>query len=196
MANIDYYFVTLSPFTYLAGMKLETIAAKHGASINYKPCALAKVFEQTGGLALADRHVSRQNYRLQELERISRYVNLPINIRPAYWPTNPVPSCSAIISAQTAGGGDVGALVFSLLRASWAEEKDIAEDSVVKACLEANGFDPAILDRDMLNAVGIFERNTQDAIDAGVFGSPSYVVGDQVFWGQDRLDYLDAMLAG
>ncbi|MEL7278139.1 MAG: 2-hydroxychromene-2-carboxylate isomerase [Pseudomonadota bacterium] len=195
MAHIDYYMFPLSPFTYLAGQGLEEVAQRHGATITYKPFALLKVFELTGGLPPAQRHPSRQAYRLQELARISARTGLSLNLKPAHWPTNPVPASSAIIGAQAAGGGDVGALCFSILRACWAEEKDIAEDAVLKACLEDAGFDPALLDTTLLSGAETFERNTQEALEANVFGAPTYVVGDEVFFGQDRLSYLDDYLA-
>jgi 2-hydroxychromene-2-carboxylate isomerase len=196
MAQIDYFLFPLSPFTYLAGQRLEEIAAKHGANVTYKPFGLLKVFEQTDGKPPGQRHKSRQAYRLQELSRVSKMNEMPINMQPAHWPTNPVPSSSAIIAAQNAGGGDMGGLVFSILRACWAEEKNIAEDDVIKQCLEANGFDPALVDSAMLEGSEQFAKNTQEALERNVFGAPSYLVGDQVFWGQDRLDYLDAYLAG
>ena len=195
MAKIDYYLIPLSPFTYLAGTRLEEVAAKHGAEINYKPFGLMKVFEEHGTPAVPQRHPSRIAYRAQEIPRIGKMNNLPVNLNPAHWPTNPVPSCAAIIAAQEAGSGDVGGLAHAFGRACWAEERDIADDAVVAELLEAHGFDPAIAQSGMLSAVETFERNTQDALKAGVFGAPTYVVGDQIFWGQDRLAYLDAYLA-
>jgi len=195
MAHIDYYLFTLSPYCYLAGDRLERIAEKHGASITYRPFALLKVFEATGTPPVAERHISRRLYRARDLERMSRALGMPLNVQPAHFPTNPVPSCAAVIAAQEAGGGDVGGLVRSLLRACWAEEKDVAEDAVIRQCLEENGFDPGLLDRAMLSGVETYERNTKMALDAHVFGAPSYVVGEELFWGQDRLDLLDAHLA-
>ena len=194
MAHIDYYLFTLSPFTYLAGTGLEAIAAKHNATITYKPIALMDVFERTGGTPPAKRHESRKAYRAQELIRVSKMTGIPITETPAHWPTNPAPSCYAIIAAQKAGGGDLGGLVHSILRACWLEDKNIAEAEVVQSCLSANGFDPALADHDMAGSAEEFSANTEEAISRNVFGAPSYVVGDQVFWGQDRLTYLDAYL--
>jgi len=194
MAHIDYYLFTLSPFTYLAGLELESIAEKHGASITYKPMALMDVFERTGGTPPAKRHESRKAYRAQELPRIAKMNNIAITPQPAHWPTNAAPSCYAIIAAQKAGGGDLGGLVHSILRACWLEDKDIAEASVIQECLAANGFDPALSDSGLLESAEEFSVNTEEAISRNVFGAPSYVVGDQVFWGQDRLSYLDAHL--
>ena len=194
MAHIDYYMFPLSPFTYLAGDGLEKLAEKHGCTITYKPFQLMKVFELTGGTPPKDRHPSRQAYRLAEIERIAEFVGMPINLKPAFWPTNPAPAAYAIIAAQEAGGGDIGGLCRSLLSAVWVEEKDIAQDDVVKAALEANGFDAGLADAGLLTGAEVFERNTEEALQAQVFGAPSYVVNGQIFWGQDRLDYLDRYL--
>lgn len=195
MAHIDYYMFTLSPFTYLAGNELEQIAARHGATINYKPFQLMQVFERTGGTAPKDRHISRQIYRDQELPRIAKHKGVDITVKPAFWPTNPAPSCYAIIAAQAVGGGNVGELCQSILRACWLEDKDISDDKVIKDALISNGFDASITESGLLEGAEIFSRNTEDAIQANVFGSPSYIVGDQVFFGQDRLEYLNAYLA-
>ncbi|MCP5085918.1 MAG: 2-hydroxychromene-2-carboxylate isomerase [Rhodobacteraceae bacterium] len=195
MTNIDYFLFTMSPFTYLAGNRLEAIAQKHGCSVTYKPFALIKVFEQTGGTPPAQRHESRKAYRMQELARVATKTGMPINLRPAHWPTNPAPSCYALIAAQAAGGGDLDGLTRAILRACWAEEKDIAEDAVIRACLEENGFDPELAMSGLLSGAQEFEANTEEAVQRNVFGAPSYLVDDQVFWGQDRLEYLDDYLA-
>ncbi len=197
MAHIDYYFSTLSPFAYLAGSGLEDIAARHGASITYKPLDIMALFARTGGTPPAERHPSRNEYRAQELPRQAKKRDLPLNPKPAHWPTNPAPSSYAIIAAQNAGGGDVGALVHSVLRACWAEERDIAEDAVVRDCLQKAGFDPALADKGLLSGAETYAANLEDAVHAGVFGAPFYVVDSgQKFWGQDRLEDLDLHLAG
>nr|WP_325249369.1 2-hydroxychromene-2-carboxylate isomerase [Amylibacter sp.] len=195
MAHIDYFTITLSPFAYLAGQGLEEVAKKHGATITYKPFNLMQVFEQTGGTPPAKRHPARQAYRMQELARIAKRNNLAINLKPAHFPSNPAPSCYALIAAQNAGGGDLGGLCHAFLRACWAEEKDLADDDVVRACLQAYGFDPKLADSGLLSGAQAFEKNTEEALQRNVFGAPSYVVGDQVFWGQDRLSYLDDYLS-
>ena len=193
MAEIDYYLSPISPFTYLAGSRLEEIAARHGATVAYKPVQLTRIFAETGTPQLKDRHASRRSYRLQDLARVARANGLPINVAPRHFPTNPVPAASRSSPPQ-AGGGDVGPLVRGFLRAVWVEERDIAEDEVVRDVLAAAGFDPALADRGMLTSVGILERNTDEALRRGVFGVPSYLVGDEIFWGQDRLPLLDAHL--
>jgi 2-hydroxychromene-2-carboxylate isomerase len=197
MAHIDYFFGTLSPFVYLADERLERIAAEHDAGIAYKPVDLAALFSRTSGIALPERHENRRAYRLQELRRQAAKAGLPINLQPAHWPTNPAPSCYAIIAAEKDGSGDVGALVHAIGRACWAEERDIADDAVIGECLEAAGFDRGLADRGMLASAETYAANLEEAIAKGAFGSPFYVVDSgERFWGQDRLDDLALHLAG
>lgn len=197
MAHIDYFFSTLSPYCYLAGLRLEEIAARHGASIAYKPFDLLAAFPRTGGLAPKDRHPSRMAYRAQELPRQARKLGMALNFRPAHWPVNPAPSSYAIIAAQAAGGGDTGALVHALLRACWVEERDISDDAVIRDCLAGAGFDPALADRGLLSGAETYAANLEEAVSRGVFGAPFYICDDgQMFWGQDRLDDLAAHMAG
>lgn len=195
MAAIDYYCFPLSPFSYLAGLRLEEIAAQHGAEITYKPVELFRIFAETGTPLVKDRHPSRQRYRLQDIARVARLQGMPVNLQPRHWPTNAVPASVAVITAQAAGGGEVGRLLLNFLRAVWAEDRDISEDAVVRDCLADAGFDPHLADKGMLSGVETLQRNTDEALGRGVFGAPSYVVGDQIFWGQDRLPHLAAHLA-
>lgn len=197
MAHINYYFSTLSPYVYLAGTRLEETAAKHGATISYKPLDIMGLFSRTGGVAPKDRHPNRMAHRAQELPRQARKLGVPFNLKPAHWPTNPAPSCYAVIAATRAGGGDMGVLVQALCRAVWAEEKDIAEEDVIRACLEEAGFDPELVNADMMSSADTYASNLEEAINAGAYGAPFYVTDqDERFWGQDKLDDLDQHLAG
>lgn len=196
MADIDYFFATLSPYTYLAGMRLEQIAAKHGATIAYKPIDLVAAFGRTGGVTPNERHVSRQEYRAQELVRQAKKLGLAFDLKPVFWPVNPAPSSYAFIAAINAGGGDLGQLVHALTRSCWADKKDISDEGVIKACLTEAGFDPELANSDMLRGAEIYSANTEEAVRRGVFGAPFYITqDDQRFWGQDRLEDLDAHLS-
>lgn len=195
MTRIDYFFSTVSPYTYLAGMRLEEIAARHGAEIAYKPLDIIALFDRTGGIRPAQRHESRKIYRLQELRRQAAKAGLAMNLQPAHWPTNPAPSSYAILAALRTGG-DVGPLVHAFCRACWAQERNIAEDEVVREVLAASGFDPGLADKGMLASAETYARNLDEAAERGAFGAPFYIVGDERFWGQDRLDDLDLHLSG
>ncbi len=153
------------------------------------------LFGRTGGTPPRDRHESRQEYRLQELRRSAAKNGMPINVKPAHWPTNPAPSAYAIIAAIRDGSGDVGALVAGLTRACWAEERDVAEEAVIADCLEAAGFDRGLVNVGLMEGADTYARNLEEAAAAGAFGAPFYIVGEERFWGQDRLADLDAHLA-
>ncbi|MEM9427486.1 MAG: 2-hydroxychromene-2-carboxylate isomerase [Pseudomonadota bacterium] len=197
MAHIDYYLATISPNCYLAGTRPQEVADKHGATITYKPLDIMTLFSRTGGVPPGQRHPSRQEYRLMEMGRAAKLTGLPLNLKPAHWPTNPAPSSYALIAAQKAGGGDVAGLVFALTRACWAEEKDIADDAVIKGCLETTGFDPSLADSGLLAGAEVYEANLEDAVNAGAFGAPFFITDDGArFWGQDRIDQLDMHLGG
>lgn len=197
MSHIDYYFSTISPYTYLAGKRLEEIAAAHGATIRYRPLDIIALFARTGGTPPAERHPVRQAYRLQELQRQSKKTGLALTLKPAFFPTNSAPSSYAIIAAQNEGGGDLAELVHGVTRAVWREEKNIAEDDVICAALTAAGFDPSLADRGLLSGAEEYAANLEAAVEAGVFGAPFYVVdGVTHFWGQDRLDDLALHLEG
>ncbi|MDF1727617.1 MAG: 2-hydroxychromene-2-carboxylate isomerase [Sulfitobacter sp.] len=196
MARIDYFFATLSPYCYLAGQRLEEMAARQGAEIAYKPFDIIAAFARTGGTPPPQRHPSRIEYRAQELPRQARKLGMPFNLQPAHWPTNGAPAGYAFIAAQNAGGGDLGLLAHAITRSVWADEKDIAEDEVVRACLEEAGFDPGLADSGLLVGAETYARNLEEAVERGVFGAPFYIAGDQRFWGQDRIGDLELHLEG
>jgi 2-hydroxychromene-2-carboxylate isomerase len=196
MAHIDYYLSTVSPYVYLAGRRPWDIAARHGATIAVKPIDTGALFPRTGGQVLADRHDSRKAYRLQELRRQALKAGLPLNPRPAFFPVNGAPAAYALIAA-TRAEGDLPGLIHALGRALWAEDRNIAEDDVIRDCLAGAGFDPALADKGMLAGAETYMTNLEDAVAAGVFGVPFLITdGGEKFWGQDRLDDLDAHLAG
>lgn len=196
MPHIDYFFATVSPFAYIAGTRLEEIAERHGATITYRPLDINALFARAGGIPLPQRSDARKAYRLQEMRREAAKAGLPINLQPAHWPTNGAPAAYAIIAAQAAGGGDMGRLVNGLLAASWAEEKDIAEDAVIRDCLAKAGFDPDIADKGLMAGAMAYENNLEEAVARGAFGSPFYITDDdERFWGQNTLPDLDAHLA-
>ena len=194
MTQIDYFFATLSPYCYLVGDRLRQVAEKHGAEINYKPFDLLAAMPRTGGVAVPDRHISRIEYRAQELPRQAEKLGMPFHLKPAHWPTNGAPSAYAFIAAQKAGDGDLNALLAAIFRNVWVDQTDIAEDAVVRACLSEAGFDPALADSGLLVGAETYAQNLEEAVERGVFGAPFFFVDDQRFWGQDRIEDLDRYL--
>lgn len=196
MTQIDCFLTTVSPYVYLAGRRLEDIADRNGATVSYRPVDPAALFARTGGVMLRDRHESRKAYRLQELRRWSAKTGLKLNPQPMFWPVNPAPSSYAVIAAIKADGGDLAGLIHGFGRALWAENRDIADPDVIADILAAHGYDPKIADRYMLAAAETYMANLEEAVAQGAFGFPFYIVGEEKFWGQDRLDDLDLHLQG
>lgn len=196
MAHIDYYFGTASSWSYLAGLRLEAIAAEHGATITYKPLDLQALFLRTGGQRPQDRHPSKQAYRLQEMQRWSEALGMEMNLKPDFWPVNPAPAAYVIIAAQ-AKGINVAQLSHAVLRAVWAENRNIADDDTLRAILTEQGMNPSIVDTGLLVGAETYSRNLEEAVNAGAFGAPFYIIREtgESFWGQDRLEFLDKALA-
>lgn len=195
--TIDYYFAPNSPWTYLGHQRFCEIAKAAGATVNVLPVDLGgKVFPVSGGLPLAKRAPQRQAYRLVELKRFSEYLKQPMNLQPAFFPVNPDDAAKLIIAVDLADGSDAALrLTGRILRGVWVDQKNIGDARDLAAMLEAEGLPAKRLDESMSQAVhDRYEADSQRAIDAGVFGAPSYVIDGEIFWGQDRLDFVQRRL--
>lgn len=195
---VDYYFAPPSPWSWLGHDRLVAIAARHGAQIDIKPCDMGKVFSVSGGLPLAKRPPQRQAYRLVELKRWSTFLNMPINLHPKFFPVTGDPASRLIIAAKLAHGNDRAlALAGAIMRGVWAEDKNIADADTLRAMTILCGLDGDALMRsaETASVQAEYDRYTEEAIAANVFGAPWYIVDGEGFWGQDRLDFVDRALA-
>jgi len=187
--HIDYYLSPVSPWTYLGHERFAQIARRHGATISVKPIDYGVIFPQSGGLPLAKRAPQRQAYRLSELARWREHLGVPLNIHPKFFPADPTQAacliCAAPDEKRLAVAGDC-------LRAVWAEEKNIAEAGVIAEIAARHGIADAAgaVARGKAN----YESNTREAVARQVFGAPTYVYRDELFWGQDRLNFLERAL--
>ena len=198
MAEIDYFYTHVSPFSYLGHRAFLDLAKSHGAKVRFRPVMLPKIFAHSGALPVPERPKARQAYRLVELQRWRDKRGLPLNLKPKHFPANPGLADRAAI-ALVAAGKDAGDFAGAMLAACWAEEKDIADPAVVTEKLTASGHDAeAILKAaEGEEAKATYEKNTADAIALDAIGAPNYVLNGEVFWGQDRLELLgDALAAG
>ena len=195
---VDYYFTPVSPYTYLGHERFLEIAARHGATIAIKPVDYGRIFPVSGGLPLKQRAPQRQAYRLIELERWSKHLGKALNVKPKFFPVSADMAARWIIAAQ-AGHGDADALRLTgaLLRAVWAEERDISDQPTLASIAAGEQLDPARLAAGAASpdSAERYDALTQEAIDRQIFGAPTYVYRDEPFWGQDRLDFLDRALA-
>ncbi|MEK9673103.1 MAG: 2-hydroxychromene-2-carboxylate isomerase [Rhodospirillaceae bacterium] len=194
--TIDYYFALKSPWSYLGDARLRTIAAEHRAAINHKPFRIGEVFSMSGGLPLAKRALQRQAYRMLELQRWCKKLGVNLTLEPKFFPASNDLSARVVIAAQKTGA-DVGPMVHAIMRATWAEEKNQADPETLKAIADGLGHNGGdLLDQaDTADVQAIYARYTEEAKEFGVFGAPSYVVGGELFWGQDRLDFVADKLA-
>ena len=192
--RIDYYFSLVSPWAYLGHAAFLDLAKRHDLAVAFKPVALSKVFPESGGLPLPQRHPLRQRYRLMELQRWREARGLPLNIRPKHWPFDFTAADRLVVAAQ-AKGADAGKLTELCFKAVFAEERDLGQRETLAKILREGGFDASLLAASESPAVAaIYEAEPASALAAGVFGSPSYVLDGEIFWGQDRLDLLAAAL--
>lgn len=194
---IHYYLAPQSPWTYLGHERFRRIAEAAGASVKVMPVDLGgKVFPVSGGLPLGQRAPQRQAYRLVELARFRDALQLPLNIKPRFFPV-PGDQAARLIIAVDQAVGSVPAmrLAGAVLAAVWAQERNIDDADTLAELLAESGL-PASL-AGAAKAPGVqtlYEHYTQQAIDAGVFGAPSYVIDGEIFWGQDRLDFVQRRL--
>jgi 2-hydroxychromene-2-carboxylate isomerase len=196
--SIDYYFSLVSPWAYMGHAPFMAIAAEHGLNINYKPVFLGRVFAETGGLPLAQRHPARQRYRTVELLRWREKRGLALNLQPRHWPFDVTLADRFVIAIQ-ALRQDPDPFLRRAYAAVWAQERNLADPGELQALAAAAGLDPAPLIGLAQGTAteAIYALNLENAVSSDVFGSPSYVLDGEVFWGQDRLDLLaDALRSG
>ena len=208
--TVDYYFAPQSPWAYLGHQRLADIAQRTGATLRVMPIDLGgKVFPISGGLPLGQRAPQRQAYRLVELQRFSQHLNVPLNLKPKYFPVGGDDSARLIIAADLAQGPLAAMKIAgAILAACWAQERNMADTQVLAELLVEQltqvlaellveqGLPAQWMEASRSQAVQErYESYTQAAIDAGVFGAPSYGVGGEIFWGQDRLDFVERALA-
>ena len=193
---VDYYFSPVSPWTYLGHDRFVAVARDAGARIEPRPIDLGQVFPATGGLPLGQRAPARQAYRLVELQRFSQHLGVPLNLHPKHFPTPADAAAQLIVAVEQHEGSDAAlALTGALLRAVWAEDRDLADAATLRAVLAACALPSERLDASQSDTVRArYEADTRRAIERGVFGAPTYVVDGELFWGQDRLDHLQRRL--
>jgi 2-hydroxychromene-2-carboxylate isomerase len=193
---IDYFLSPVSPWTYLGGPRLDRMAKTFGAAIRVIPCDYGKIFAVSGGLPLPQRAKQRQAYRLVDLERWRDHLGMSLTLHPKFFPVSPELAARTIIAARQSGA-DAGIVANALLRAVWAEERNVADRDTVAAICRACGLDGAALvaAAESPASGAEYEANTAEAIERQVFGAPTYIYRDKPYWGQDRLDFLERALA-
>ncbi len=194
--TVDYYLAPQSPWTYLGHQRFVQIAKAAGATVRVMPMDLGQVFPISGGLPLGKRAPQRQAYRLVEMARFSKALNLPMNLHPKFFPVAGDPAAKLIIAVDMHHGSEAAlAITGAVLAAVWHEERDIADAATLAALLSEQHLDATCLAlSDTPEVQDRYNSYTQRAIDAQVFGAPTYLVDGEMFWGQDRLDFVATAL--
>jgi 2-hydroxychromene-2-carboxylate isomerase len=196
MKKILYFYSVASPWSYLGIKRLKEISKKYSAQIIEKPIDLVgKVFVATGGTPVPQRHISRQNYRLLELKRWGEFLNIKINQKPKFFPPKD-PHLPALFCLASIDMGINMEFSSKVLEHLWVKENDISNIDTLKLIA-----DDLKISFEELNKLAtsdkikkIYEANTQEAINMNIFGVPSYVYNNEIFWGQDRLELLEYSL--
>ena len=194
---IDYYLAPQSPWTYFGHARLVQMAKQAGATVRIMPVDLGgQIFPATGGLPVGQRSSQRQAYRLVELQRFSHFLQMPFNLKPKFFPVAGDDAARMIIAVDEHDGVDSAMKVCgAVLAAVWVQERDIADASVLQAILQEQGIAADRWQAALAPAAqDAYMAYTRQAMDAGVFGAPSYVVDGEIFWGQDRLEFLQRRL--
>lgn len=195
-ATIDYYFSMVSPWAFIGHDVFHEIVERHGAKVNYLPVALFEVFDRTDTPRLAARHQTRRDLRMMELQRWREKRGLDFVLQPEHWPFDFAPADKMVI-AMVGAGHNPAPFMKTTFRAIWADQQDLAKTSRLVEIADECGLDgESLLEVSQSEATATrYADNTDAAVGAGVFGSPSYLLNGELFWGQDRLELLDDALA-
>jgi 2-hydroxychromene-2-carboxylate isomerase len=196
--HIDYYVSLNSPWTHLGAARIEAMAMAANATMRIYPVDFGAIFAESGGLPLPKRSPQRQAYRLQELARWRDHLNIPIHVEPEFFPAGEQLSSGCIIGLrETVGDQPAIKLAHRVLKAVWQDEKNPADPATLAALITEIG-----LDAEQVMKLGSDSKwaerrlaDTKAALERNVFGAPSYVIGDDIFWGQDRLEFVQRRLA-
>ena len=192
MAIVDYYFYPPSPWAYLAGPRFNQLIKRKNLKVNWKPIDLIAIFNITGQKMVKNRAPQVQINRLNELRRWSEFLKMPINVEPKYFPPDGLPANKLIIAAITLKK-DVALLVHNLMDTVWVKEKDIGNSDVIIEVANDSGYEGDKLYELSCKAdiESKLKNNTEEAVDKNIFGVPTWIYNKELFWGQDRLDFLE-----
>lgn len=193
--TIDYYLSLISPWSYLGHQRLLDMAEHHQTSINIWPVDFSVIFPSTGGLPLPKRSPERKAYRLQELKRWRKFLNIPLTLEPKHFPVSDKLAAAMVVNLRKQDAEAALQFAGACLRACWVEERDISNRSTLLQIAEENQLDGEALLHNCDESIQTIAQDSAEAVKRGVFGAPSYMFGEQLFWGQDRLDFLQRALA-
>lgn len=192
---IDYYLSASSPWTYLGHPRITALAKMYDATVRLRPVDFGRIFAVSGGLPVDKRPPQRRAYRMWELKRWKAWLDDPMNLEPKHFPVAPHRAAHLIIAAESLGADVQMRLAYATMRAVFVEERDIADRAAMIDIVKAQGLpDELVAESEKSSVQAIYDAFTQEAIDRQVFGAPTYILDDEPFWGQDRLDFVERAL--
>jgi 2-hydroxychromene-2-carboxylate isomerase len=191
--TLEFFFDCASPYTYLAATQLESLAARTGATVLWRPFLIGKAFEATGNKMPAS-VPAKAKYMFKDLLRWSQHYGVPFAF-PKIFPINSLlpQRLACAVPAQR-----LPEVALAVMSAYWAQGQDVQQPAVLQALLDGLGLDgAAALEATQTDAVkGQLKANTEDAIARGAFGAPTFFIGKAMFWGNDRFTLIEETLAG
>ncbi len=194
--EIEYFFTPLSGFAYLGHQRFIKLAENYSAKVAFYPVKIASVFEANQSVAPAKQSPSRLAYRQADMKRWGEHLDLPLNLKPKFWPTPDLLAGKCIIAAGKLGMSQA-VVAQALMSGVWAKDKNIADLNDVNTLLSDAGLAATeILDHASASDIEQTQENyTKRAIEKGVFGSPTFIIEGELYFGQDRLNFVEAHLA-
>lgn len=170
------------------------MAKQHDATIRIWPVDLLAIFASTGGIPLPKRSAQRKAYRMQELQRWREYSQVDLNLEPKHFPVSDKLAATMIVNLRKQDPQKAVHLAGACLRACWLEERDVSNADTLLEIAAENDLDGSALLADSAAALETIAGDSTKALELGIFGAPSYRFNEQLFWGQDRLDFLEKAL--
>jgi 2-hydroxychromene-2-carboxylate isomerase len=191
--TIEFFWDSASPYTYLAATQIESLAARHGATVQWKPFLLGKAFEAAGNRPPAQ-IPAKGKYMFRDLRLWAKHYGVPFWFPKVF----PVASIASLRIACALPEDQRGRWALAAMTAYWSQDQDIGQPEVLKTVAAGLGLDPdatLALAQDPAAKEQI-KANTDDAVKRGVFGAPTFFIGDTMFWGNDRFPLMEAVLEG
>ena len=196
MIQVEYFMSHGSPWTFLGHKRLGEIIKKYKVQLNMFPVNYGEIFPISGGLPVSKRPVQRQKIRLQELKRWSKFLDINLIPQPTSFPSKSMLPSLLIIASQIMKTNKDFELAHNIMNALWVEDLDIDDENVLLSILNKMDFSSEEIlslakSEECSNTMQIF---TKIAIEKNVFGAPTFIIDDQIYWGQDRLNFVDRHL--
>ena len=196
MIQVDYFMSHGSPWTFLGHKRLGEIIKKYKVKLNMLPVNYGEIFPISGGLPVSKRPIQRQKIRLQELKRWSKFLDINLIPQPTSFPSKSMLPSLLIIASQMMKTNKDFELAHNIMNALWVEDLDIDDENVLLSILDKMDFssDKILSLAKSEECSNTMQKFTKIAIEKNVFGAPTFIIDDQIYWGQDRLNFGDRPL--